>query len=494
MILSIEFGSNIKFVEGYKKKDLLLISKAATLDVSAEFYNVDNFNIDLTAKVIHDALVKNNIKAKKAVFIINSETIIIRKLRLPLLKKRSETLSMILLNLGQLVPADLNQYRLMYKIIDTYDDGGIISADYVVYCLPYNLYKKYIQLAEMLKLRLIGLDITSNILNNISELSLELNKSMVINNEIIAFIEIDSNRITFNTLNNGVNDFFRTMACRNNSERVAESQSLYFESASVSESKMMNWLAEINRCIRYYHSIDKKRIDKLYIYGHDSKAWGLSGFLQSLLNIDVKIITSLSGLVFEDDTNVVNEYFIPILALTNVGSHNFLTDHKDYNMIFKISVITVFVVVFFSLLLYMFGNFGSLQYEIKRISLFVNDEENIEHNRKIEDLKNETILLEGSIKSIETSVDTINKKFLYSKILRDIYYAIPGDTKVLSLSANRSSVSMQCISASIKEVTLLLNNLGNVEFIKEISIPEVELGQGTEYSFSVICELKDVID
>ena len=335
MILSIEFGSNIKFVEGYKKKDLLLISKAATLDVSAEFYNVDNFNIDLTAKVIHDALVKNNIKAKKAVFIINSETIIIRKLRLPLLKKKSETLSMILLNLGQLVPADLNQYRLMYKIIDTYDDGGIISADYVVYCLPYNLYKKYIQLAEMLKLRLIGLDITSIILNNISELSLELNKSMVINNEIIAFIEIDSNRITFNTLNNGVNDFFRTMACRNNSERVAESQSLYFESASVSESKMMNWLAEINRCIRYYHSIDKKRIDKLYIYGHDSKAWGLSGFLQSLLNIDTKIITSLSGLVFEDDTNVVNEYFIPILALTNVGSHNFLTDHKDYNMIFK---------------------------------------------------------------------------------------------------------------------------------------------------------------
>ena len=209
MILSIEFGRSIKIVEGYRQKDLLMISKAVTLDIAASIYHKGILNIDLLAKDISEELSRSNIKTKKAIFIINSDMVITRTIKLPILDKKSETLSMILVELEQVIAADLSQYKVIYKIIETYAENGTSNALYVVYCLPYIIYKQFIQLAFILKLKLLCIDVASNCLNKITEKKLSINNRNIDINIVNAFIDIDLNMITFCTLKNGTNDFFR---------------------------------------------------------------------------------------------------------------------------------------------------------------------------------------------------------------------------------------------------------------------------------------------
>lgn len=490
MILSIEFGSNIKIVEGYKKKNILMVSKAVTLDVSADIYHAGFINIDFTAEAINDALTENKISTKKAVFIVDSESVIIRKIKLPLLKKKSETLSMIVNELEQLISADLNQYKVIYKVIDTYDDDGFIKALYAVYCLPLNIYMQYKKLAETLKLKLIKLDISSNCLNSISEHDLKINNRCFDKDDVLAFVGIDFQKITFCAVNKGINDFFIVRRLDNSIESAAESQAPYMNSYGASEKMHMPLFEEINKCIRYYHSVYNSRINKIYIFGYFSSLWSFDKLLSLNLNIEVEIIKSLSNIVFKEKS-LINEYFISVVALYDFKSINFLYNNKDNNIV-RLRNIAIAAAVFFCFLFFFFRHTASFQREIKVISIYVNDEDNIKHSLRIEKLKEENVLLESRINQIEGAINSINNEYVHSDILREIYYSIPENTKVLSFSADKSSINMQCESLSIDEVILLLSSLKNIDFVEEIDTPAIQTLQNSKYSYSVVCKFKDV--
>lgn len=487
MILSIEFGSNIKIIEGYRKKNKVVITKAVTLNVAADIYHGSIVNIDLMADTIKDALSDNKIHAKKVIFIVNSESVIIRKIKLPLLKKKSETLSMITFELEQLIPADLNRYKVIYKIIDTYDEN---NALYAVYCLPLNIFMQYRKLAEILRLKLIKLDIPSNCLNTISEQNLKINNFSRNEENVFAFVEIDFQKITFCTVNRGINDFFRICHIDNSIEAVAESHVSYTDSCDCDafESTSILWLEEINKCIRYYYSVDNNRISKIYIYGHFSSLWNFDKLLSLNLNIEAEIIKSLSDIAFKDK-NLINKYFIPVMALYNLKSMNFLYKCKDNYIKFRIIIIIAAVLLCF---FFLFHRRSYLQREIEAIGKYVDDKENIRNNSRIERLKEENTLLESRINLIEDAIYSINSEYVNSEILRAIYYSIPENTKVLSFSASRGSINMECVSSSIDEVILLLSYLKDMDFIEEINTPEIQSFQDSKYSYSIVCKFKDV--
>ena len=487
MILSIEFGSNIKIIEGCRKKNKVVITKAVTLNVAADIYHGGIINIDLMADAIKGALSENKIRTKKAIFIVNSESVIIRKIKLPLLKKKSETLSMITLELEQLIPADLNQYKIIYKVIDTYDE---INALYSVYCLPLNIFMQYIKLAEILRLKLIKLDIPSNCLNAIYEQGLKINNSGLSKEDVFAFVGIDFQKITFCTINRGVNDFFRICHTDNSIEAAAEHLVPYMNSYHYDafENTSVLWLEEINKCIRYYYSVYNNRINKIYIYGHLSSPWNFDKLLSLNLNIEAEIIKSLSHIAFKEK-NLINEYFIPVMALYNLKSMNFLYEGKDnYILLRRIIIIAAVLLCFFFLV----HRRSFLQKEIDSIGKYVNDKANISNSSRIERLKEENILLESRINLIEDTLYSINNEYVNSEILQAIYYSIPENTKVLSFSANRSSINMECVSSSIDEVILLLSYLKDMDFIEEIDTPEIQSFQDSKYSYSIVCKFKDV--
>mgnify|MGYP000897568334 CR=1 FL=1 len=183
MFLSIEFGSNIKIVQAYKRKNIIRIEKCVTIDAPVDI----NKGLYLTG-LINETLKKNNIRAKKTFFIINTETVIIRKMKLPFLNKKKEIITMIMHELGQSISADLSRYKITYKIIETFEEDGRKTALYAAYCLPLNIYEFYVKLGKKLKLKLQSINITSNCLNNILQKNIELNNIALSADDVYAFV------------------------------------------------------------------------------------------------------------------------------------------------------------------------------------------------------------------------------------------------------------------------------------------------------------------
>ena len=153
---------------------------------------------------------ENNIKVKNAIFTVSTNSTVTRNIELPVLKSKSETMSMIKNELGQLMPVDLNQYKLIYKKTDSTDTDGAEFGKYIVYGLPNSMYEQYIELAERLKLVLLALDLSYNCLDKIAEKKLSINGSNLKSGTASAFIEINYGSITFSVVNSGKNDFSRT--------------------------------------------------------------------------------------------------------------------------------------------------------------------------------------------------------------------------------------------------------------------------------------------
>jgi len=155
-ILSVEIKNrNIKILDGLRKGSSITVYKSLLLDL--EPGSIDDgkiIDIDSVVHIIDSALKENNIKTKNAIFIINTNATITRNMELPLLKSNSETFLMVKNELSQLLPVDIEQYKIVYKKTDTVTIDGVVKGLYIVYGLPIAIYEQYIELSERLKVYL----------------------------------------------------------------------------------------------------------------------------------------------------------------------------------------------------------------------------------------------------------------------------------------------------------------------------------------------------
>lgn len=191
-ILAIEIDNEkIKIVEGSKSIncEIMTINKCLSLNVPTNSMDDGKIiNLDLIKDTIEKALLANSIKIKNTVFVINSNIVSTRKMELPLLKIKSETMSMIKFEFEQLLAANLNQ-MVIFKMAEIININCTNSAKYIVYSLSLDVYNQYIKLSKMLKLKLIALDSSSNFLEKIPKQNLKINNK-IYSNGINAFINI----------------------------------------------------------------------------------------------------------------------------------------------------------------------------------------------------------------------------------------------------------------------------------------------------------------
>ena len=111
-ILSFEINNNIKIIEASIKGEVLSVLRCMCIDC---VYVKDGKIIDLDGAVneINEELKSRGIKTKRAIFLINSNSIVIRTIKLPFLKKSSEILSMLQIELQQTVSIDLSKYNII---------------------------------------------------------------------------------------------------------------------------------------------------------------------------------------------------------------------------------------------------------------------------------------------------------------------------------------------------------------------------------------------
>ena len=500
MILSVEINDNsINVVHASKMGETLLVSKCMTVNIPSLAEDGIMIDVDYAADEINEALSNKNIKIGRTVFVVNSSSIIVRKLELPLLKKRSETISMIKYELEQLMPVDLRHYKITYKIAGATKNKK--KAYYVVYCLPVKLFGQYTRLASKLKLKFSTLDICCNCLNKVFQHKISINNSIVNYDDIAAFIRIGADKISFSVLNKGVCDFFKISEIFNDKygEIAAEGQAVYLtDDYSGTDDFMYKCLEEINKYIRYYRSVENEsEINKLYIFGSNFNESMLQLLSRSLgietVSLDKISNVEISSLYFNCIFDI-HKFFVPILSLFN--------NEKDVCFLLKSNYFNVrsirFTASAAAIILACAGAgcmFSIHNDKFQAMKVFISDEGNVALNSEIEDLKRDiSILTEQSEHADFLKSAAENDNCVSSEIFREILYALPRDTNIISASVDKTSTQLTCFSASVNEAALFLNNLRKIHFIKNISVPTIELIKDISggYSYSIVCTLKDV--
>ena len=504
-ILSVEFDkSSIKVVESSRKGDILSVLRCFSVDVATGIENGKINYVETVANSIKEGLIKNNVKTRKAVFVVNSDCVVTRNMRLPFLENGDDTLSMIRIQLSQLIPIDFNQYKIKYKIIDIVEENDVKEAFYVIYCIPGKLVQDLSELSKRMKMKVACLHISFCCLNNIADCNININGVFLDEKNTYAFIDINSQYISFCTLNKAVNDFSRISFYGQDEysvEAVAESQYSYTEYSEDSLFFKYEVLNKINRCVNYYHSVDSSSsIDKLYLYGENSKVNNIGGFLSQKLEIEVEVINQIQKICFDtislNDNLISSNYFIPVLSLFKGKSEMCFSTNERTEPVHRPKLLATVCGAIVLLSSYLgFKYYTGVSNKIYNMSMFIGNEDNVSRNEEIESLKEEIASLENYLEqSMKLKALISSEDFVSSVIFREIFNAIPHHTSVSAISADINGIQLSCFSESMEEVTLFLHNLREINFIDEIYLADIDVKQGESgrYSYSVMCKLKDV--
>lgn len=531
-ILSVEIKNrNIKIMEGSKSGASLTIYKSLFLDL--EPGNIDDgkiIDIDVVVNTVEKALKEHNIKSKNAIFIINTNATITRNLELPILKSNAETFSMIKNELEQLLPVDINQYKIVYKKTETIHVDGVEKGYFMVYGLPTTMYEQYMELAQRLKLELIAMDLASNCLDKIASQKLTINKQSLKSGTSAAFIDIGYSNISFSVVNNGKDVFsrissnglhdivksFSTVFNMNQEDALKEINSLSLDDnivvkeiskINILEDNINMWIDEFNRYIRYYNSSNKERqIDKIYVHGSFANIEGLAQFLENRLNISTEEINEVSNVISKDNENKldVKSFLNSLLSLhINKKDINFLTDKKKAHKgkfnagvgFMALGLILVLTIAYFGYD-YIVEK-STLEKNIAEMDKFMSNEENIKTNNEAIEIINKATLLQTYINEVDKLQTAIkNEDAVNTIIFEQIAASIPTGTIINSMSIDSTSIQMQCTSISRQEVAQFEKNLKQIEFIDNVFIPAIvdsAEGASVSYTYSVVCDVKDVI-
>ncbi len=486
---------SIKIVEALRKKDVVSILNYLT--ISLNFEDIDN-----VANTIRNELELNSIKTKKAVFIINSSSVIMRKIRLPFLKNNYEALSMIRNELEQLMSIDLQQYNIIYKTINVNDSSDIYNTDYVVYCLPLSIYNKCVELSNKLKLKLICLDVPNNCLSKIYKYNIKINNEELNIENIYVFINIYLNWCSFCILNNGVNDFSKTIEYNNsNANTIAEETDYYRLNNNSNNSFNDIYLKEICKYIKYYKLLSNKNIiNKIFVYGEGSENKNICDYLSKNLNIEVSKIYSISTNEFNSEKvfNEIDHYFNLIIYLLSDESDGCLcNEHYNNKYGFKthiaLIVATSIAIILSGLSILLYSN-ALLRNKISDLNIYINDKNNVEQNYQIEEIKMDNLRLEALLKKIEIVHGIVSNSDYVLKLLKDIYEAIPVNTKVTSILIDNNNTLLKGVSVSMEDVTIFMRNLKAIKYLESIHVPSIEVNESEHfcYSYTIILQFKDV--
>lgn len=535
--ISIEFNdSTIKIIEGIKKRNSLQVLKCVSVMLPEGYIEGGEIkNMEAVKDLLDNTLRENSIKTRSAMFIIESNSVISRKIELPFMSRKKDSRLMVRYNIEEMFSANSKQYVFMYKLSDVFMKEKVKYSSCIIQCLPVQIFNQYTELAKNLKLELKKLDISSNCLESIWSAQFQPHGGEEKSDGVNAFVNISENGFSFSVLNKGVNEFFRIYydekktesaekseeteniektektEKNNKSERVAEEYEVYsFIPFSEDDEVVKNSIVAskyssiVSKYIKYYYSINKgkEEIRKMYVFGDDCTAEDAKA-LKLKLDMDVERIPNLSNIAYHNDFVKQNfecgNYISCSLAFFDKrNKDNFLSKmqqrHKiKFNAGLSLAAAAIVLVILLSFKgINKLYEAAILENELESMRLFVYDEANIRHNKEIEEKMNEIENLKKYVKNAVAARNSIsNENLVDSFLFREIMASAPASTKVSSVSVDKSSIVIVSSSAEMKDISSFMSSLRNKEFISEVYVPEIEMKKEADavYSYRILCEV-----
>ncbi|QUH26667.1 type IV pilus assembly protein PilM [Serpentinicella alkaliphila] len=347
-ILSIDIGSHsIKMAVGKYEKNLVTITKVVNIDTSDDsLFDDRTFSMLRLKETIAKALHNHRINTTKTICSIESSSIITREIYMPSVKPE-QLKGMLEFEIEQYLPIQVNEYIIQYKILETFEDGGMEKTKVLATALPNKIAEDYFHLIESLGLQPIVLDIHSNGVDKIFSLCERVNKQDSMSNKTIAVIDIGHTQINTIIIEKGIFKFNRLLKMGGkdidtnictfldfslgqaekmkkqildineglhnftaaSSTDIAEATDMgYIEKEledfsyasrfmNVVKSSIDNWVTEIEKVFKYYTTRNTgNMIDEIYIYGGSSELGGIDKYLEGAFNIPTYKIDYLSNL------------------------------------------------------------------------------------------------------------------------------------------------------------------------------------------------------
>lgn len=474
-ILSIEIeDENIKIIEGEKNGERIVLYKAICLPIDQGLRDGEITDMDYITGKISGSLRANKIKTKRAIVLVNSSKLIIRTISLPLLKKRSQILSMLEIEVQELLSADLSKYQISYQIADSFtNENKVAYGLYVVYCIPVTLLDQYRDLGEKLGLRLLKVDVTPHSIKSLYTKEADINHRPIDIGDNIVFLKLGGKSLYFFLVKDGF--------CL-----------LY----NIIENIRGSPLPYLLKFIRSYYSVSgEKSIKKVYIYGRGSQ--GIDDEIKGVLGIESERVSSLSNLDLceklseGDPVSNLNDYFNNILSLLDSDDISlYLIKDKVRNNYWYLAILISFIITSLALLGFLNSQIF-MKKKIEGMTAYLNNEDNIKVNSEILNIKLDRDYLDQYLDQAEKLLEEIkDKDSVDTYIIRKINGLKPPKTKVSSIYYDKKGLQLQCISASMEEAILFLSNLQEIQGLARTYMPEIHFRGDGYFSYSLILNLE----
>lgn len=317
-VLSIDIGSErIKIAHTQRKgKHINLLEGFVLATPENSIRDGVLINKDEISSVIKKALTEHKIKEKNVIFSVASTKIISREVELPDLKG-NKLKSIIRLNAEEYFPVNLTEYTLDYTISDHIETEGGKKAKVIVYAALTSLLEEYIQVADLLGLRVCGIDYAGNSVVNF------------VKNEAIdgvnLFLDFGAENTMVTIMDKNVVKFSRNLVFGTKPihEVIKNHFEVSFEEAvkMASEKPLLNLdggevsylvhdvttevdqiLNGISRLVDYYASRNKKGIEKIYIMGGGCDIYNLKEYIEKFFGIKTEKLLSFTNVVDKSKT------------------------------------------------------------------------------------------------------------------------------------------------------------------------------------------------
>jgi len=533
--LSIDIGSKkIKIIEGKKERNALRVDKAAfemtPYQVSHEG-NIDNF--DDIKNVLEKSLKSNGFKSKNVVFNISTSSLITRSLELPVVKGRDETIKMIKYELEQYMPVVLSDYKIVYRVLDTFEKDGLKKADYLVYAVPNGLIDDYIKLAESLKLRLNSINLSFNSIENIFKPGREISGLKIEKDKAYYVVELGHKMIVFNVLKNGQNIFSRiinqggedidlgivnlfevdkenAIASKHKLSNLDDSDVFTEEEKFINNIVRTNvnaWVTEIRKLIQFFGSKRKdEEFGAMFLYGGSSNIKNIDAYFDASFNIETRVIEDVKYIKY-NEKNInrsyfkINEYLdvaaglyqkkedINLLADLIEGKRNRLKKIAGSTLVIGLLVLAVGFYFLTTL-----NRINTLEAEIAHAESILENEVYQKKLEEIEELKSRISVLEEYKDNLNILNQGIQQQdFVDVYILNSLADNTPIDIELSNVSVNNQNITFNATASARTSVAQLEKNLKELDFIESVHIPGITKnteGEVDTFSFSVNCSVK----
>lgn len=333
-VVSIEVGySFIKICEmDYKAKTPRVYRFAMVptpLNVIEDGYLKESAGL---RTAIREALTKNKIKTRRAVFTVASSKIVNREVVLPPVKPNMME-SMIKANINDYFPIDLSDHEISHVVLETFKEGENAGKSRVMLvAAEKTLVSSYEALAESCGLMLVGLDYVGNSIYQAVKKEANRATAMILKieeSQTIITVVKDNNMMLQRSINYGIDEAIHEVSANSAFDVIDDKEAWQlikrrscikvaldsgtkivepdleqdddqeFAQARINVTRTLAPLISgISRVVDFYNSRNAERIEKAYIMGMGGDMSGLAKLMTNELGIKTNVFKKLEGIVW----------------------------------------------------------------------------------------------------------------------------------------------------------------------------------------------------